>query len=70
MVAKEFGRVAPRVSRYLHELVGWRNALRQPAAWYGMSTAPPGCWTPTTPNGSAGASRERGFAAMQIAFPD
>jgi PelA/Pel-15E family pectate lyase len=34
MAAKEFARVAPAVSAGLHELVAWRNAMRQPAAWY------------------------------------
>jgi PelA/Pel-15E family pectate lyase len=35
MAAKEFARIAPQVSASLHELVSWRNAMRQPAAWYG-----------------------------------
>jgi PelA/Pel-15E family pectate lyase len=39
MAAKEFARVAPQVSASLHELVSWRNAMRQPAAWYGSAEA-------------------------------
>jgi PelA/Pel-15E family pectate lyase len=34
MAAKDFARAAPTVSASLHELVAWRNAMRQPAAWY------------------------------------
>ena len=34
MAAKEFARLAPAVSASFHALVAWRNALRQPAAWY------------------------------------
>jgi PelA/Pel-15E family pectate lyase len=34
MAAKEFARLVPVVSASLHELVGWRNAMRQPAEWY------------------------------------
>src|SRR5664279_3338712 len=32
-------RDALRVSASLHELVSWRNAMRQPAAWYGSAEA-------------------------------
>jgi len=39
MAAQELARVAPRVSASLHELVSWRNAMRQPAAWYGGAEA-------------------------------
>jgi PelA/Pel-15E family pectate lyase len=39
MAAREFARVAPQVSASLHELVSWRNAMRQPAAWYGGAEA-------------------------------
>jgi PelA/Pel-15E family pectate lyase len=39
MAAKELARIAPRVSASLHELVSWRNAMRQPAAWYGGAEA-------------------------------
>src|ERR1035437_4529896 len=39
MAAKEFARIAPRVGASLHELVSWRNAMRQPAAWYGSTEA-------------------------------
>jgi PelA/Pel-15E family pectate lyase len=39
MAAREFARLAPEVSASLHELVAWRNAMRQPAAWYGSEEA-------------------------------
>jgi PelA/Pel-15E family pectate lyase len=39
MAAKEFARLAPEASAWLHELVLWRNAMRQPAAWYGSTEA-------------------------------
>ena len=39
MAAREFARVAPQVRASLHELVAWRNAMRQPAAWYGSVEA-------------------------------
>jgi len=39
IAAKEFARVAPAVSSSLHELVAWRNAMRQPAAWYSSTEA-------------------------------
>ena len=39
MAAKEFARIAPEASASLHELVSWRNAMRQPAAWYGSAEA-------------------------------
>jgi PelA/Pel-15E family pectate lyase len=39
MAAKEFARVAPEVSASWHELVGWRHAMRQLAAWYGSTEA-------------------------------
>jgi PelA/Pel-15E family pectate lyase len=39
MAAKEFARIAPEVSASLHELVSWRNAMRQLAAWYGSVEA-------------------------------
>jgi PelA/Pel-15E family pectate lyase len=35
MAAREFARVAPALGVYLHELVSWRNAMKQPADWYG-----------------------------------
>lgn len=35
MAAHEFAKIAPDARPYLHELISWRNALRQPAAWYG-----------------------------------
>ena len=39
MAAREFALVAPQVSASLHELVSWRDAMRQPAAWYGSAEA-------------------------------
>ncbi|MGD0776001.1 MAG: pectate lyase [Candidatus Solibacter sp.] len=39
MAAKELARAAPRVGASLHELVSWRDAMRQPAAWYGGDEA-------------------------------
>lgn len=39
MAAREFARVAPEVKGSLHELVSWKNAMRQPAAWYGSNEA-------------------------------
>jgi PelA/Pel-15E family pectate lyase len=39
MAAQEFARLAPAVSASLHELVAWRNAIRQPAAWYSGTEA-------------------------------
>ncbi len=39
MAAKEFALVAPLVSGSLHDLVTWRNAMRQPPAWYGSVEA-------------------------------
>jgi PelA/Pel-15E family pectate lyase len=35
MAAREFARVAPALGAHFHELVSWRNAMKQPAAWYG-----------------------------------
>ena len=39
MAAREFARVAPEVGASLHELVGWRDAMRQTTAWYGGDEA-------------------------------
>jgi PelA/Pel-15E family pectate lyase len=39
MAAREFARVAPETSAYFHDLVAWRNAMKQPAAWYGSVEA-------------------------------
>ncbi len=39
MAAREFAKVAPQVSASLHDMVSWRNAMRQPAAWYGSVEA-------------------------------
>jgi PelA/Pel-15E family pectate lyase len=35
MAAREFVRIAPQLNTARHDLVSWRNALSQPAAWYG-----------------------------------
>jgi PelA/Pel-15E family pectate lyase len=35
MAAREMARVAPEMAPYFHELVGWRNAMKQPTPWYG-----------------------------------
>jgi PelA/Pel-15E family pectate lyase len=39
MAAREFVRIAPQLAVSRHDLVSWRNALRQPAAWYGTAEA-------------------------------
>jgi hypothetical protein len=39
MAAREFARVAPQARASLHELVSWRDAMRQPAAWFGGDEA-------------------------------
>jgi PelA/Pel-15E family pectate lyase len=39
MAAREFARIAPRVAASLHAIVSWKNALRQPAAWYSSPEA-------------------------------
>ena len=39
MAAREFARVTPEVAAYRHDLVSWRDALRQAPAWYGSAEA-------------------------------
>jgi lysophospholipase L1-like esterase len=39
MAAREFARIAADARPYLHDLVAWRDALRQPASWYGSVEA-------------------------------
>jgi PelA/Pel-15E family pectate lyase len=35
MAARELARAIPAFSGYRHDLVSWKNAMRQPSAWYG-----------------------------------
>ena len=39
MAAIEFVRLMPAMKPYWHELVSWKDAMRQPKAWYGSAEA-------------------------------
>ena len=39
MAAAELVKVAPQLKPYFHTLVSWKNAMRQPHAWYGGAEA-------------------------------
>src|SRR5262249_28044757 len=35
LAARELARLEPGLKPFLHDLVAWKDAMRQPAAWYG-----------------------------------
>ncbi|MDQ6700533.1 MAG: pectate lyase, partial [Acidobacteriota bacterium] len=39
IAAREFVKAEPALKPYLHDLVGWRDAMRQPHEWYGSAEA-------------------------------
>ena len=39
MAAAELVKVAPQLKPYFHTMVSWKNAMRQPPAWYGGAEA-------------------------------
>lgn len=39
MAAREFAKVAPAMEGQVHQLISWKDALRQPEDWYGLAEA-------------------------------